>query len=223
MANFLVTHKITEKEEGGFSLRSADPGGYTYKGLTKSSHPSFTGWGRVADWVTKYGGPRKAQGKLFPDPTLDKLVADYYNKNYWQNNNLSMVADQFIANHMFDFLVNSGKAAMVINEAFGIVPSVNKITVATLAAINKLSPAKANSMLYNARSRYVNSLTMEFPKGSNRYVKVVSKNRGLLDRVDRFKEYRGNGVPIDKYGWPGYPAAGGKYMGPFPFTKSPIS
>lgn len=185
MANFSVTYNGTLKHEGGFSLRSADPGGYTYMGLTKKDHPSFKGWPLVAKWVAKYGGPARAQNKIFPDPALDKMVMDYVKKNFWDKYLCDKINNQHIAGHVYDFCFNSGKGAAIINEALGL-PAVNKITMQTVAAINNGDPEEINQAIYEARYNYVTSLTIKHPK-TNKLVKLVSLNRGLLVRMEKFK------------------------------------
>ncbi len=188
MAVFEITKQLSGKEEGGFASRSDDPGGYTYKGLTKKDNPNFKGWPIVAAWVKKYGGIKKAYNKTFPDPALDKLIDDHYLKNYWAKNNIGLINDQHIANHVYDFVINSGGGPSVINNAFGYKGVT--LSIDAIKAINSFEPAFANKIIYDARYKYVTTRMMEWPQKSGKMVTVVSRNRGLLDRIERYKVWK---------------------------------
>jgi lysozyme family protein len=194
MAKFSESHHLTAKEEGGFSSRSKDPGGYTYKGISKQSHPNFPGWPLVARWVSKYGGPAKAYNRVFPDPVLDKMIADYFEKKFYTPNKIDKINDQFVANHVYDFCVNSGSGPLIINRAFGY--SGLLIKQETVDAINNMVPEEANTIIYNARKSFVYSLTMKI---NGRKVSVVSQNRGLKDRIERYKNWEDLGSDANNY------------------------
>lgn len=199
MASYDIAYKKLKEDEGGFSLRSSDPGGYTYMGLTRKDNPGFAnfngyrGWDVIARWVVKYGGAKKSQQVTFPDATLNANIKAYIFLNYWKKFKCDLIADQHLAAHVYDFCFNSGKAAFIINQTFK-QPNKNIITVNTVNALNNGIPYIINTVLHRARLAYVINLKMKY-KGAN--VSVVSVNPGLLLRINSFKDYKSYGTKIN--------------------------
>lgn len=97
MAKFIDALQITLKYEGGHSKDPNDPGGETFKGISRVHHPEWVGW----EDLDKSSNVR-------PDG-----VANFYLKNYWVPLLLDKVADQVIATLVFDFSVNAGRGPAV--------------------------------------------------------------------------------------------------------------
>ncbi len=198
MASYDIAYSKLKEDEGGFSLRSTDPGGFTYMGLTRKDNPGFAsfngfrGWDTVARWVAKFGGVGRAQGKIFPDEILNKNVKAYIFKNHWQRFKCDLINDQHLAAHVYDFCFNSGQGPKIINQAFKLDP-VNIITEDTVNKINAGIPVLINAIIYNARIKYLKSLTMTY-KGKK--VATLAKNPGLLTRAESFKNYNPYGKQL---------------------------
>jgi lysozyme family protein len=90
--------KFTLKWEGGYVNLAADPGGETYRGVSRRAHPEWDGW-HTLDQMMPVHGSRY--------PELDGLVAAFYKKNYWD----PVFGDELpdiISAVVFDHAVHSG-------------------------------------------------------------------------------------------------------------------
>ena len=67
---------ILKKSEGGYANLPADRGGETYAGITKKNFPTWAGWPIV-------NAAKPKQNEIIVNAKLDKLVADFYLKNFW--------------------------------------------------------------------------------------------------------------------------------------------
>jgi lysozyme family protein len=99
MADFKKAWDITGKNEGGLVNYPADHGGYTYCGITQKNFPDWLGW----QIVTKYPFH---EGAVYPE--LVPLVMQFYKENFWDKVGGDGIADQDLANQVFDFAVNAG-------------------------------------------------------------------------------------------------------------------
>ena len=104
MANFNEAFSATLQAEGGYVDDPHDPGGETYKGIARSRNPKWPGWTRVDILKTKSNFPRS----LDADTDLQQWVSDLYEINYWHKVRGDDIANQAIANSVFDFAVNAG-------------------------------------------------------------------------------------------------------------------
>jgi lysozyme family protein len=90
--NFKWAMKFTTRWEGGLSNHSADPGGMTYRGISRRFHPKWEGW-KFVDL------------KEFTE--ADKYVDEFYKKNYWDPSGCDNY-DFPLACSVFDAAVNCG-------------------------------------------------------------------------------------------------------------------
>lgn len=104
MANFNEAFAATLQAEGGYVDDPQDPGGETYKGIARSRNPKWPGWTRIDILKTKSNFPRS----LDADTELQQQVRDLYEINYWHKVRGDDIANQAIANSIFDFAVNAG-------------------------------------------------------------------------------------------------------------------
>jgi len=91
------------KWEGGYANDPSDPGGETYKGISRKHHPNWPGW-KILDTVDLANGEKLSTAK---QKKVDALVDKFYYNRYWLNAEcdrmpfpLSMV--------LFDTAVNCG-------------------------------------------------------------------------------------------------------------------
>lgn len=83
--------------EGGFKLHNTpgDRGGQTYAGISRIYHPDWEGWALID------------RGD-FDNPTLTRLVVEFYYENFWVPVGAHKIENDTVAFSMFDFAVNAG-------------------------------------------------------------------------------------------------------------------
>jgi lysozyme family protein len=166
MSSFTAAIPIVLNIEGGYQNISNDPGNYN------SLHQNVgTSHGISAPTYESYIGrpPSIADMKAITIP----IATAIYKKNYWDAHNLSLISDQFIANHIFDMFVNMGppNASEVIQSSINqIVPNqVNvdgifgKITLNTLNSfIKKYGANNVNQAIYQNQVKKYTSFGGQF-------------------------------------------------------------
>jgi lysozyme family protein len=70
---------IIEGFEGKYSNDPDDPGGETYKGISRKMNENFEGW-KIID---NYKGGKNYPNILEEDINLAGMVEGFYKKNYW--------------------------------------------------------------------------------------------------------------------------------------------
>jgi len=107
MANFEIALARTLKSEGGYSHDPTDRGGETAFGISRKAFPKWESWGYIEHIL--HGGytPKYLDGEI--KPSVDNL----YLTNFWKPLRADEIADQDIANELFDFAVVAGVADSV--------------------------------------------------------------------------------------------------------------
>lgn len=126
MAAFDVAFGLVIRNEGGYVLHSVtgDRGGMTFAGIARSFHPGWVGW----DILDSAGAD---------DARLPSLVASFYRDNFWMRVSGDDLADQLVANSVFDFAVNAGvRVAVRLAQAAVGVRVDGVLGPVSLAAIN---------------------------------------------------------------------------------------
>ena len=100
MAGFNEAFSKTMLHEGWYSNDPADPGGETFKGISRRYHPDWPGW----DYVDRRDFSHE----------LENLVREFYLKTFWEPLNLSECPLQPLANELFDTSVNCGTRMAVV-------------------------------------------------------------------------------------------------------------
>ena len=101
MANFQTAFEITMKHEGLYSNDPIDAGGETYRGITKTYHPTWKGWELVYDF-------QKEPNNEYLKKELNRSVKEFYKIMYWDRFQGDLIPEQSIANELFDNAVNMG-------------------------------------------------------------------------------------------------------------------
>ena len=153
MADFLIAHKETMGDEGGYANNPADHGGETYKGIARKFWGSWRGWQVVDSYKAKfptrpaYGSDaytawvRHLNTALAGNADLQQLVVAFYQANFWNANCLSEINDQSVATWLYNHIVNGGaRGVQWMQSAIG-VPTDGSIGPKTIAAINAANPA----------------------------------------------------------------------------------
>ncbi|RLA38819.1 MAG: hypothetical protein DRR06_20155 [Gammaproteobacteria bacterium] len=104
MANFTEAYKQTSAHEGGYVNDTIDRGGETYRGISRIHHPSWSGWEVIGAQKGKSNFPLL----LKSDRSLQATVKKFYKQKYWDKFQGDEIADQEIANELYDTGVNMG-------------------------------------------------------------------------------------------------------------------
>lgn len=152
MAEFLPAHRRTMGTEGGFANNPADLGGMTYKGIARKYWDHLPLW-KIIDNHLRDSPPQPAYGtrayrlwvaplnkRLAADVALQSAVLAFYKAVLWNTNRLSEVADQKVADWLYDHVVNGGGQGIKwMQEAAGVTAD-GQIGPKTIAAINSFDP-----------------------------------------------------------------------------------
>lgn len=141
MANFYVANALTSRHEGGWVNNPNDTGKETIFGVSRRNWPHWSGWATVDALKSKPGFPGTANAHA----GLKDAATQLYKQSYWDALRLDGIANQPLANAVYDFGVNAGTArsAIMLQQAYNLlsareIEADGKIGPATLAAINAL-------------------------------------------------------------------------------------
>src|SRR6185437_3078069 len=125
------------KNEGGYVNNPKDPGGETYRGISRKNNPSWAGWAII----DRYKNSRTLKtDDVIKDAQLDSLVQQEYESKYWKPFKGDTIQNQDVANIYFDMHVNSGAAVKLMQKTLNSLG--NKVTITnkndadTITAIN---------------------------------------------------------------------------------------
>lgn len=110
MAEFIKAFRKTIDKEGGYVNDPDDPGGETYRGLSRKN------WGKWEGWVIIDLMKRQPNfpASLDVDSELQELVNDFYRINFWDKIQGDDIESQEVAESIFDFGVNAGVSTSVL-------------------------------------------------------------------------------------------------------------
>lgn len=100
MADFQPALESVLKYEGGYSTDPDDPGGETYRGISRRYHPDWIGWRDIA--------VANITHKPIDDRALDGAVEGFYRTMYWDRFQGDRIPDQALADELMDQAVNLG-------------------------------------------------------------------------------------------------------------------
>ena len=151
MANFQPAFDITMENEGGYANNPNDSGGETWRGIARNYWPHWSGWPIIDQTVAT--NPENLNQTLFANASLNAMVEQFYQENFWDTAGLPGINCQQTANQLFDIAVNmgTGVAGKILQEAINTLRS-DQIAVdgmvgsITIMAANSLN----NEALYNA-------------------------------------------------------------------------
>lgn len=166
MANFKIAEAITGATEGGLANNPNDHGGFTYAGIAEAFWPGWIGWAIVKDTLAKCNNDFHLANKaLKANVILQKYVSQFYEKNFWDINLLTLLNDQQLANNAYDCGVNSGTgiAATFLQEAYNFSYPAKPLNIdgdigeLTITAINNGDAGKIfNELNALRKQRYLN-------------------------------------------------------------------
>ena len=127
MAKFSPAFDSMILSEGGYFLTEVtnDLGGQTYAGISRRYWPNWPGW----MYIDRKETP----------PT--QLVRDFYKENFWDVVKGDELNDQYMAESIFSFAVNTGiKVAIKLAQiVVGVAPD-GEMGTKTIYALNTISP-----------------------------------------------------------------------------------
>lgn len=187
MASFYTAKASTKDLEGGFWN---DPSaGWTYAGITKKYYPNWPGFKRLLQLqATQFKGNPIPRYTVFNDAQLEALVNDFYKNNFWNKLNGDYIANQVIANFMYDFFVHKqNDAIQVFNNSAQIVSpdvAVNKtaLTGNVVQVINE-NPRQYYSIVRQARINYYQT-----KKNGKHLAFSKPMQAAFIKRVQKFPE-----------------------------------
>jgi lysozyme family protein len=185
--DFDAALKLVLQYEGGYADDPDDPGGETYKGITRRDHSKWGGWAIVDANKDRQGFPRNLES----DARLQALVAEVYKELYWLKNH----CDQLPAGLnlvVFDTAVNmgGGKAGRFLqqginklmgSEAVAVDGAIGSLTVNAVKALSPEQQKQLCSTCLELRANNYHDIVAARP-ASKKYLK------GWLNRIANLKE-----------------------------------
>ena len=160
MADYNTSIELIFQQEGGFNKNLGDGEGMTYRGLTKKSDADWDGWSYIDNYINQNGYPNNEY--VFPE--LEDSVKNYYKQKYWQLTQGDALLNQDIADLVFSFYINSGRAGkeitLAINNALGdgTVPVQNGGLTQDDVNVMNNNQDTVYSSIYNQREAYLHNL-----------------------------------------------------------------
>lgn len=118
MANFRNAFDITMGHEGRYVNDPDDPGGETYRGISRRNHPSWVGWQTIDSLKRRVfaASPnedpltltKSLKKEIDVSKNLDDYVVFFYREHYWDRVAGNEIQDQKVAEELFDTAVNMG-------------------------------------------------------------------------------------------------------------------
>lgn len=164
MASFAAAIMRTMQNEGGYVNDPADPGGETKYGISK---------------------------RVYPDIDIESLTfneaQEIYRRDYWQKLGLDDIADQDLAEQVFDHGVNAGttRAARMLQDAYNLVTKVNGIRPdaiigpVTIAAVNTCKFPADLVAIYKGMRFYHYYTLVKFDLGKEKFFKGWVRRIGI--------------------------------------------
>lgn len=118
MADFEKAFDETMWHEGGYANDPDDRGGETYRGIARKFHDNWSGWTIIDN--LQANGVDSANFRM--NDALQNMVKLFYQKNYWDKFVGKEIANQEVANKLFDISVNMGvgRAKRFLQEAINL-------------------------------------------------------------------------------------------------------
>jgi lysozyme family protein len=164
---FLDIYRIVMEYEGGYVNHPNDPGGETYKGISRRAHPNWKGWQLIDQ----------------KKPVPEQLVQEFYYNNYW----LRLRSDEMpypVGEYLFDFGVNAGisRAVITVQRALNIKAD-GVLGPVTIGAIQKQDPQKLMYELLKDRVGYYTTITMQNSRFQVFFLGWIRRTIEVFDRL----------------------------------------
>lgn len=166
MAKVEILAPYIKKWEGGFANDPADRGGATNKGVTIATFEAY------------------CKAKSLPRPNVERLKRmtdgewlDILKTMFWDRWQADKIKSQKLANILVDWVWGSGVYGIKIPQRILGVKQDGIVGNKTLEALNAQDPDKLFQVIYEARKKYLNDITISRPI-NKRFLK------GWLNRLE---------------------------------------
>lgn len=157
MSDFKTALKIALSHEGGYAHVQGDSGGETYQGISRKNWPVWRGWA-----IIDKAKPLK-HNQLLKDKRLSDLVEVFYYDHFWKPILGDRITDQYVANFLLDFYINSGYHAVKTAQHMVGAKEDGVMGPKALAAINAAEPGELLSRLKVARLSFLKGIVARNP------------------------------------------------------------
>jgi len=144
MAQFNVSYNKTMKVEGGYVNDPDDPGGETYKGISRRYHPSWKGW-QIIDMAKDT--PEWPEIGTDNTRILDICCEGFYREQFWDPVAGDYIHEQELADELFDTAVNLHpvRAVTFLQEALNVLNK-NGRWYEDIVADGKMGPSTLDTL-----------------------------------------------------------------------------
>jgi lysozyme family protein len=104
VADFALAFRKTLGHEGGYANDKDDPGGETWKGISRVFNPSWVGWAIIDNLRHADGFPRSLDAHC----ELQALTEQFYRASLWDRFQGDKILVQALADEIFDTATNLG-------------------------------------------------------------------------------------------------------------------
>lgn len=177
MANFAEALQKTLKNEGIYSFDKDDPGGETYRGISREKNVNWPGW-FIVDKAKEDG--------IFPiningNSSLNSLVSNLYKKKYWDSILGDSILKQRVSESIFDFAVNAGsRPSIKLTQSVVKVKSDGWFGPKTLQSLNKTnSRFFLTNFAISKIKRYI-KICKKRPKSKKYFLGWVSRSLSII-------------------------------------------
>ena len=133
--------------------------GLTFFGIYQTMHPTWKGWGIINRYLENTPDLEHCSKILANVSDLNKLVYDFYKKEFWDKARLDEVNSQKIAEEIFIFGVNVGIKTAVIKAQFLVDATPDgDLGNKTLALLNKYDENKFDVLFDEQEIKYYDRL-----------------------------------------------------------------
>jgi lysozyme family protein len=162
MATFEKAIAKVLRNEGGYVNDPSDPGGETYKGISRKNFGKWDGWTNI-DAKKKNGN---FPSNLESDLELQEKVNHFYETEFWNKVGGANIVDEDIAFAIFDFAVNAGTGVskVIAQKVLDLEPD-GIFGKETLKKLNEVDKEKFIAMFTLGKIA--------------RYVSIAEKNKAL--------------------------------------------
>lgn len=171
----MAAHKYVIVNEGGYVCDPDDPGGETYRGITRKNFPNEPLWENL-DALKPL-----SHGEIVDSTIIDSNVNVIYKKHFWDRMKGDLITSQKVATYLYDWFVNSGSAAIRELQKILVLPEDGAFGSQTLAEVNKAEDGLLEH-LHEARKNFYERIAVN---GSAKFL------NGWLNRANYMFEVLG--------------------------------
>ncbi len=193
MAEFDKAFDITMAHEGAYVNDPNDPGGETYRGVTRRDHPTWEGWNIIDKFSEQATSGSHFRKLLKVNVSLDFNVRNVYKHKYWDKSSLDKISSQLIANEIFDTGVNCGRKMSVkfFQRALNLLNNMQKDYPDILddGGLGDISVATFNAYMgtankYRSRSTQLNETVLLKALNGEQYMRYhdISEGNEILEK-----------------------------------------